>query len=90
MQAGAPLADEATGDLFRERKDTQTWTEGQKDRWLSGNVTAGSTGGVTAGPGPIYGDFAVYGNVVMLCAGANEEHALERCEDLTRSLAAGS
>ncbi len=90
VKFGAQLADEATGDLFRERKDSQTWTEGQKDRWRSGNVTAGSTGGVTAGPGPIYGDFAIYGNVVMLCAGANAEHALERCEDLTVALAGGA
>ena len=84
--ASAPLADEATGELFKERKDSQTWTEGQKDRWRSGNVTAGSTGGVTAGPGPIYADFAIFSNVVMLCEGAISEQSLERCESLVDAL----
>ena len=90
VSAGAPLADEATGDLLKERKDSQTWTEGQKERWRSGNVTAGSTGGVTAGPGPIHGDFAIFGNVVLLCEGANTLQSLERCEELIDALTAGS
>ena len=90
VSVGAPLADEATGDLFKERKDSQTWTAGAKDRWRSGNVTAGSTGGVTAGPGPIHGDFAIFGNVVLLCEGANTEQSLERCEDLVDALTAGT
>lgn len=86
VEAGAPLADEATGEEFKLRRDSQTWTEGAKDRWRSGNVTAGSTGGVTAGPGPIYGDFAVFGNVVMLCEGGDLAQALERCSGLVEAL----
>ena len=86
VEAGAPLADEATGEEFKLKKDSQTWTEGAKDRWRSGNVTAGATGGVTAGPGPIYGDFAIFGNVVILCEGADSGQALERCRGLVEAL----
>ena len=90
VTAGAPLADEATGDLLRERKDTQTWADGSKERWRAGNVTAGSTGGVTAGPGPIHADFAIFGNVILLCEGGNSEQSFERCEHLIDALTEGS
>ncbi len=86
VEHGAPLAQEATGEEFELKRDSQTWTEGEKDRWRAGNVTAGSTGGVTAGPGPIYGDFAILGNVIMLCEGADTSHALERCEGLAKAV----
>jgi len=86
VEAGAPLADEATGEELKLKKDSQTWTAGAKDRWRSGNVTAGATGGVTAGPGPIYGDFAIFGNVVILCEGADSGQALERCSGLVEAL----
>lgn len=85
VESGGPLADEATGEEFREKKESQTWTEGQKDRWRAGNVTAGSTRGTT-GPGPVYGDFAIIGNVVLLCQGSNSAQSLERCEALIDAL----
>ena len=86
VEAGSHLAGEATGEELKLKRDSQTWTEGAKDRWRSGNVTAASTGGVTAGPGPTYGDFAVFGNVVMLCEGADLAQALERCSGLVDAL----
>ena len=86
VEAGGPLADEATGKEFEEKKDSQTWTEGVKDRWRAGNVTAGATGGVTAGPGPVYADFAIFGNIVILCEGADSGQALDRCRGLVEAL----
>ena len=86
VEAGAPIADEATGEEFKLKKNSQTWTEGAKDRWRSGNVTDEISGGVTAGPGPIYGDFAVFGNVVMLCEGGDSAQALQRCRGLVEAL----
>ena len=86
VQAGAPLADEATGEELRLKKDSQTWTEGAKDRWRSTSATGQTTGGVHTGPGPMYGDFAIFGNVIMLCEGAIPEQALERCEGLVLAL----
>jgi len=86
VEAGAPIADEATGEEFKLKKDSQTWTEGAKDRWRRGDVTGGLGGVVGAGPGPIYGDFAVFGNVVMLCEGMDSAQSLERCEGLVLAL----
>ena len=85
-QTGAPLADEATGEELKLKKDSQTWTEGAKDRWRSASATGQTTGGVHTGPGPMYGGFAIYGNVIMLCEGAIPEQALERCEGLVLAL----
>ena len=85
-QAGAPLANEATGEQMKLKKDSQTWTEGAKDRWQSASATGMTTGGLHVGPGPMYGDFAIYGNVIMLCQGAIPEQALERCEGLVLAL----
>ena len=90
VSAGAPIADEATGDLFRERKDTQTWTVGQKDRWRAGSATGITTRDSGSNTGPRYADFAIFGNVVLLCEGANTAQSLERCENLIDALTAGS
>lgn len=88
VSAGAPIADEATGDLFRERKDSQTWTEGAKDRWRAASATGITTRDSGSGTGPIYADFAIYGNVILLCEGNSSEQSFERCEHLIDALAA--
>ncbi len=89
VSAGAPLADEATGDLLRERKDSQTWTVGAKARWRAGSATGITTRDSGSNTGPIYADFAIFGNVVLLCEGANTEQSFERCEHLIDALTAG-
>ena len=90
ISAGAPIADEATGDLFRERKDTQTWTVGQKARWRAGSATGITTRDSGSNTGPIFADFAIFGNVVLLCEGANTTQSFERCEHLIDALTAGT
>ena len=89
VSVGAPLADEATGDLFRERKDSQTWTVGEKDRWRASSATGITTRDSGASIGPVYADFAIFGNVILLCEGANSEQSLERCEHLIDALTEG-
>jgi len=88
--AGAPFADEATGDLLRERKDAQAWTTGEKDRWRAGSATGITTRDAGTNTGPRYADFAIFGNVVLLCEGADIDQSLERCENLINALTAGS
>ncbi len=90
VSVGAPLADEATGDLFRERKDTQTWTVGAKDRWRAGSATGITTRDSGSGTGPRYADFAIFGNVVLLCEGTDTAQSFERCEHLIDALTAGA
>ncbi len=89
VSAGAPLADEATGDLLRERKDSQTWTVGAKARWRAGSATGITTRDSGSNTGPIYADFAIFGNVILLCEGTNTEQSFERCEHLIDALTAG-
>ncbi len=83
---GVPPASEGTGDGMRAAKDTQTWQEGARERWFAGGVTDVSSGGSRQAPGPKYGDFMIFGNLVMLCQGANSEQALERCATLVEAL----
>ena len=82
VEDGTALAAEASGEGMKANKDTQTWLEGAKHRWRSGGTTDISSPGSRQAPGPRYGDFAILGNLIMLCEGADSGQALDRCEDL--------
>ena len=88
IAVGAPIADEATGDLFRERKESQTWTVGAKDRWRASSATGITTRDTGASVGPIYADFVVFGNVIILCEGSSSDQSFERCDHLIDALTA--
>lgn len=79
VSSGQALAVEATGKEFEASRDTQIWTEGVKDRWQARGVTDVSSGGSRQAPGPTYQDWAIVGNMVILCDGFDSEQALERC-----------
>ncbi len=79
---GAALAEEATGDEFAETRDSQTWTEGVKDRWQARGVTDVSSAGSRQAPGPTYADWVILGNTAILCTGLDSAQALERCKAL--------
>jgi hypothetical protein len=83
---GEALAKEGSGDGMKAAKDTQTWKEGARDRWFAGGVTDVSSAGSRQSPGPKYGDYMIFGNLVMLCQGANSEQSLERCATLVEAL----
>jgi hypothetical protein len=55
-----------------------------KDRryFFAGLVGTHGSGSVQ----PKYGGYAIYGNMVMLCEGANPEHSLDRCAALTNAI----
>ena len=81
---GTSFADEATGeDAVLEEEDV-TWKEGIKDRkyFFAGPIGSHGSGSVQ----PKYGDYAIYGNMVLLCEGANATHSLERCSSLIGAL----
>ncbi|MDA1280702.1 MAG: hypothetical protein O3B95_11825 [Chloroflexi bacterium] len=82
VSSGEAMAVEATGVEFEASRDTQTWTEGVKDRWQARGVTDVSSGGSRQAPGPTYQDWAIVGNVVILCDGLDSEQALTRCNEL--------
>ena len=84
VNLGTPLAEEGSGADAVLDEDEATYKEGVKDRRMI--VGSGIGGGARSGTGPRYGGYAIYGNIVMLCAGAAGEQALERCEELATAL----
>ena len=84
VELGTALAEEGSGTDAVLDEDDATYKEGVKDRRMI--VGSGVGGGARSGTGPRYGGYAIYGNIVMLCAGAAGEQALERCEELAMAL----
>lgn len=84
VDLGTALAEEGSGADAVLDEDKATYKEGVKDRRMI--VGSGIGGGARSGTGPRYGGYAIYGNIVMLCAGAAGEQALERCEELATAL----
>ena len=81
---GTALAEEGSGADAVLDEDEATYKEGVKDRRMI--VGSGIGGGARSGTGPRYGGYAIYGNIVMLCAGAAGDQALERGEELATAL----
>jgi len=91
VEQGTAPAEEVTGEDAEEYRLNPTWQEGRRDRWLSGNSGSATSGQLPAAARPKYGDFAIYGNVLMLCEGAIVAESLELCGGLVEALAgAGS
>lgn len=86
VKDGEPLAKEGSGEGMMAAKDTQTWQEGAKNRWRVGGVTDVSSPGSRQSPGPKFGDYAIYGNIVLLCEGADSSQSLEHCSGLIEAL----
>jgi len=84
VEKGVPLAEEVTGEDAAEYRLNPTWAEGGRDRWLTGNSASG--GQMPSAPRPTYGDFAIYGNVLMLCEGGEIGQASGECEGLVLAL----
>lgn len=87
VEHGPALAEEVTGEDAEEYRKNPTWKEGAKDRWQSAiGATGAIHGPMPSGPSPKYGDYVIFGNVLMLCEGSDSGQGLERCEALIRAL----
>ena len=86
VEYGTPFAEEATGPDAKLDEETATWKEGLRKRryFHAGPVGTHGSGAVDAK----YGGYAIYGNMVLLCEGANAEHSLERCASLVAAVLA--
>ena len=83
VSSGKPIAIESTGEEFEASRETQTWTEGVKDRWQAQGVTDISGGASKQSkPRPTYPNWAILGNMVILCDGLDSEQSLIRCGEL--------
>ena len=86
VESGTAFAEEATGDDAILDKDEASWKEGIKDRryFFAGPIGTHGSGGVKAK----YGGYVIYGNMIMLCEGANATHSLDRCGSLLAAMGA--
>lgn len=86
VDSGTAFAEEATGDDAILDKDEAIWKEGIKDRryFFAGPIGTHGSGGVKAK----YGGYVIYGNMIMLCEGANAAHSLDRCGALLAAMGA--
>jgi len=76
IASGVTYAKDVTGADALLRSVDVRWEEGTKDRRGGGAFSDGLT--------PLYGDFAVFGNVIMLCEGRDSIQSLDRCEALLK------
>ena len=81
ISLGESFAKEVTGNDAVIKSSQSSWKEGLKDRRKSG----GPRGSGDSGTFPRYGNYAIHGNIIMLCEGP-EEIALENCWDLINNL----
>ena len=76
VEQGTPFAEDASGANASLSSNNALWSEGVRDRRMI--VGGGSRGSQN----PRYGDYLIFGNLVILCEGRNSEHALEQCAPL--------
>ena len=74
IASGVGYAAEVTGEGALLGSDDVRWPEGTTDRR--------GGGGFSGSPTPLYGDYAVYGNVILLCEGRDSDQSLGRCAAL--------
>ena len=85
IKFGTSYAIEASGETALLDEEDAIWDEGLKDRraYFAAPSSHGS-GSVQ----PLYGGYAIYGNMVLLCEGANQVHALGHCAALVTAIEA--
>ena len=88
VEHGTAPADEVTGtDTLRANKDNLTWEAGKSEWWIRRwTGTTEDHGGQAAAR---HADFAIFGNIVMLCEGRDSSQSLERCEGLVKAIREG-
>lgn len=86
---GADFANEATGPEAVIAADEQRWDEGLvQRRACQGNTRGSHHSGKCVNAK--YGDYAVMGNVVLLCQGKDSDTALANCREVYEAVSPGS
>ena len=84
VDLGTPLAIEGSGDTAILNKSDSTYKEGVKNRRMA--CGSGVGGGARSGICSKFGSYAIFGNLVMLCEGADKTQSVERCGLLATEL----
>lgn len=82
VEKGMEYADEVTGPDALLRSVDVRWDEGTNDRRGGGAARGSLT--------PLYADYVIIGNVIMLCQGRNSMQSLNRCQDLLLAVGIGT
>ncbi len=77
---GTSFAAEVSGKDALLKENDVTWKEGTRDRRGGGAFRDTIT--------PLYADFAIFGNVILLCEGRDSQQSLGRCAELLRQIGA--
>ncbi len=77
---GASFAAEVSGQGALLKENDVAWKEGTRDRRGGGAFRDTIT--------PLYADFAIFGNVILLCEGRDSQQSLGRCAELLRQIGA--
>ena len=88
IEFGKFYADEATGENAIIRKSDASWKEGIKDRRTISTPTDGGSIGAAIGSksSPKYGDYIIYGNLIILCEGWDTKESILRCSSFVNNL----
>ena len=88
VEFGKFFADEATGEDAIIRKSDASWKEGIKDRRTISTPTDGGSIGAAIGSksSPKYGDYIIYGNLIILCEGWDSNESIARCSAFIQNL----
>ncbi|SVA07909.1 uncharacterized protein METZ01_LOCUS60763 [marine metagenome] len=86
VDLGTPLAIEGSGETAVLSKSDSTYKEGVKNRRMA--CGSGVGGGARSGICSKFGSYAIFGNIVMLCQGADKAQSVERCGLLATELMA--
>jgi hypothetical protein len=84
IDLGTAMADEGTGPDAILSDDDATYAAGIKNRRMI--IGGGAGGGARSGIGPKFADYAIFGNVIMLCQGSDPEISLDRCKLMANAL----
>ena len=81
VEKAIEYAEEVTGADALLRSADVRWDEGTNDRRGGGAARGSLT--------PLYGDYAIIGNAIILCQGRNSTQSLNRCEALLLAVGIG-
>lgn len=81
---GTGPADEVTGPDATLFGEGVSWQPGANNRKICGHASIGSA--ANAGCDAKFGDYVIYGNLILLCEGENSEESLTRCEAALQNL----
>ena len=78
VNEGTSFAAEVSGQDAVLKENDVTWKEGTRDRRGGGAFRDTIT--------PLYADFAIFDNVILLCEGRDSQQSLGRCAGLLRQI----